>query len=407
MEEALSLESRLWAHARRAPNGEIVWPNPVHGAGGEAVRLRPHLYDGVAGVALFLAAVAYLTEPEERREHILACLAPLRRELRQLADGQGTARALPLTLGALTGLGAYIYSFLLMSRWLAEPQLLEEAADLSALITLETIAADERLDVMSGSAGALLALLVLDRMAPDARREGVAPLERALACGEHLLDRRAGPQGQPRAWPAQGRPLSCGFVHGATGIACALAGLAARTGEARFLEAAEEAVAFERLHYSPEHGNWLFSSDGSEPRFVSGWCSGAPGIALGRLAMLPLLDGPEDREEIAGALRTTMAPSDAPLDFLCCGEMGKAEVLLYAHQVLGEEGFRTAADGIASQVVSRSRDQGGQYRFFPPGDDRFNLSFFKGAAGIGYTLLRLARPGLLPCVLRLEWNGTA
>jgi lantibiotic modifying enzyme len=82
--------------------------------------------------------------------------------------------------------------------------------------------------------------------------------------------------------------------------------------------------------------------------------------------------------------------------------MGRADILLQACKVLGEDRLRVAAEDTASRVVLRSRERHGRYYWPGSGDRRFALSFFAGAAGVGYTLLRLARPSHLPCVLSLE-----
>jgi lantibiotic modifying enzyme len=399
LEEASSLEDQLLSQARRTPEGEVIWLHPRSFSEGvdQPVRLGPSLYNGVTGVALFLAAMEHVEPREGRRECILSALAPLRRQLRGEAGDQR------YLLGGVAGLGGYIYGFALIGRWLGEPELIAEAAETAALITPDRIAADDALDVMSGCAGAALALLALDRVAPEPV-QGKTPAERAADCGEHLLTRRIATDTGPGAWPCSGQPPRCGFAHGAAGIADLLARLFERTGEVRFLEAAEEGAAFEHLHYDPEHGDWpLLGVSG--PRFMTSWCAGAPGIALGRLGMRGLDGAGHVRQDLSAALRTTQAPADRLGDFLCCGAMGRAEVLLYASEISGEDRLFQASEEIASRVLSRSRDRDGFFPWLIPGSDRFAPSFFRGAAGVAYTFLRLARPLPLPCVLSMGIEG--
>lgn len=384
--EALALEDPILDHARKTSGGDVIWLHPAsfRGESPRPVGISWGLYDGVAGVALFLAALDRVEESDGRREMVLDTLAPLRRHLRQEP---------PLGLGGFTGLGGAIYVLALLGRWLGEPALLEDAAWLATRVTPDRIAADTALDVMDGCAGAALALLALERLAPQ---EGESLLARAAACGEHLLRQRVATDGGPRAWAPTGLAPMCGFAHGAAGIAFCLTRLHDRTGDARFRAAAEEGVAFEGLHYDPERGNWPILRAPDRP-FMTSWCSGAPGIALGRLGMLSLGAGPV-LQDLRAALETTAACPPSGVDSLCCGSLGRAEVLLRAHEVLGEEGLRHAAEAAAAQAVQGSRDEGGRYRpsgGFPP----FLLT---GAAGVSYALLRLARPSLLPCVLALE-----
>jgi lantibiotic modifying enzyme len=399
VDEALALEDQLLRQARRTPGGAVIWldPRSLRGTGARPASLGPHLYDGVMGVAFFLAALDRVAGTEERRDFILPALAPWRQQ-RERWGRQVEPR---FSLGGFNGLGGLVYGFLQIGRWLSEPELAEEAADLASLLTPDRIGADDALDVMGGCAGAALGLLALDRALPGPV-QGWTPAERAVACGEHLLACRASLDGGPRAWPARGgRPPRCGFAHGAAGIAFCLARLFERTGDRRFLEAAEEGVAFEHLYYHPEHGNWP-SPGATGPCFVSAWCSGAPGVALGRLGMLGRGADDAARQDLQAALETTLASSKLTGDSLCCGNPGRAEILLRAYEVLGEERFLRGAQDLASRMVARSREQDGRYGWFGPGDHRFAPALFTGAAGVGYTLLRLARPSFLPCVLALE-----
>ena len=96
-----------------------------------------------------------------------------------------------LKLGGGTGLGSIIYALAVMSKCLCDDRLLADAQVVAALITDDLIAADRQLDVMGGSAGAILGLLRLYR---DSHSGDV--LARATRCGEHLLgQRRVGPEG--------------------------------------------------------------------------------------------------------------------------------------------------------------------------------------------------------------------
>ncbi len=402
LEEAGLLEDQLLQQARRTPDGEVIWLHPKSFREGvtQPVRLGPDLYKGVTGVALFLAAMEHVEPREGRRECILSALASLRRQLRDLVASPETGGDPSHPLGGFAGLGGYVYGFTLIGRWLGEPELIAEAAGIAALITPDRIAADDALDVMSGCAGAALALLALGRLYPDTVR-GTAPVEQAIACGEHLLTRRVATEVGPRAWPCNGKPPRCGFAHGAAGIAYCLARLSELTGESEFRAAAEEGVAFEHLHYDPECRDWPLLGL-SKPYVMSSWCNGAPGIALGRLGMLGLGNSEYAQQDLGAALQATQTPSSRGGDFLCCGHMGQAEVLLHAYEVLGEEHLLQATEEIASQVVSRNRDRDGLYRWLVPGDDRFAPTFFRGATGVAYTFLRLARGFQLPCVLSME-----
>ena len=145
------------------------------------------------------------------------------------------------------------------------------------------------LDIMSGYAGAIPALLALARRCGRPEWLGLS-----LRCGEEL-ERAAVRTSEGWSWktidiPGQaGMRNLTGFSHGTAGVGWALLELSEATGEARFRSAADEAFRYERTHYSPEHENWpdfrdfLRPPGGNGPVFGTAWCHGAPGIALSRL----------------------------------------------------------------------------------------------------------------------------
>ena len=79
----------------------------------------------------------------------------------------------------------------------------------------------------------------------------------AVLCGEHLMEKRTHTESGYRAWRTlwAHQPLT-GFAHGAAGVAYALLRLGEATGDTRFLEGAEEAIAYETAVYSATARNW-------------------------------------------------------------------------------------------------------------------------------------------------------
>lgn len=395
---ARTVGEQLLGHARRTADGTPFWLKhglPVDPQG-KPLPLGPHLYNGAAGVSFFLAALGHALDDEELRKEASFSLATVRRRLVALVAAPRNAEQSQLRIGGAIGLGAFLYVLTRMSAWLSEPSLLAEACGIATLLTPERIAADRSFDVMYGSAGALLGLLALEKEAPAELRDETRLLERAVACGEHLLRQRVSRDGEPRAWPYNGGDPIPGFAHGASGAAYALWRLAERTGREDFLAAAFEALAFEKHRYSPEQRNWRNSPERQESLMVA-WCNGAPGVALSRLHLLGAPCSPDLlREELAIALETTANAREASSDFPCCGNMGRAETLLQASRVLGRPDLLQSARAIAAGVVTRALGQ-----WYGPGAEGANPAFFRGAAGIGYGLLRFA--GFpLPSVLTLE-----
>ncbi len=338
----------------------------------QLVCLGPDLYNGVSGIALFLAAHAAVTGHKSSGELALAGIAHLRKELKS----RNAARmARSLGIGGATGLGSIVYALTAMANILRDEALLADAQVAARLFIDDLIAADKQLDVIGGSAGAILGLLRLyrDTQSDDA-------LNRAIKCGEHLLSQsRVGPAGR-RGWSGQGSgPHGLnGMSHGAAGFAYALASLAAATARDDFAEAASECIAFENSSFDAERNNWPDLRVEGERAWTCQWCHGAPGIGLARIAMSKR--GATDSELLATDIRRALAGVErgwpGPLDTLCCGTLGSIEFFCEAGDVLGRGDLRELA-ARRMLALMQSATSTGDYRW-NSGDRKFNLGLFRG-----------------------------
>jgi lantibiotic modifying enzyme len=287
-----------------------------------------------------------------------------------------------------------------MSGFLGRPELLRVAASAAATVTPERIALDRVHDVFWGAAGAALGLLALhDETGDD------AVLDRAVACGDHLLGaRRADPQTGLRAWSCQEPALCTGFAHGSSGIAHALLRLSQRTGEARFYDAAIEAFAWERTVYREDIGDWPDMRDQPAGRpLLSSWCHGAPGISLSRLTGLFVLrpaDEVDVVEDLDRALTRTSETPVRPTDNLCCGNFGRVDILLEAGRVLENDSLVRQARSLAEAALRLAGQRGWLLPPSPEEDEQhMRAGMWQGLAGIGYALLRLADADRYPSPL--------
>ena len=385
--EADALASTLSAHAVRSGQSAawigLDWLGDSEVS--QLVVLGPDLYNGDCGIALFLAAHAAVTGDMSSRALALAALAGLRRQLR----GRNPAHmARSLGLGGGLGLGSIVYSLAVIAALLHDDGVLADAHGAAELITDDVVAADRQLDVLGGSAGAILGLLRLFRQtgSEDA-------LRLAENCGRWLLaqDRVGPPGGRTWASPVFGRPLN-GISHGAAGYAYSLAALAFATGNQEFAESGN------RMHRLRELDLRRRAPRVGRPAWHR---------RLG-LAMQVVLWGPRhrigaDRNDetcrcAAGVVRyrhrsgpdRCRAGWPSTTDTLCCGTLGSIEFLWEAGDVLGRRDLRDRATGQLLTVVQTARATG-DYGW-SSGTSRFNLGLFRGVAGTGYTLLRARRP---------------
>ena len=400
-------EERATAEALRIAHELIDASLPLAGSGRTWLvteRLRPHvpcrfgpadygLTTGHAGIAFFLGAVASAMDDPACRDAAFQALAPVREAVtRPDVDLVGS-----VGIGAGQGIGGIVYALTRLSQLLDAPDLLADAQAAARIVTPERIAGDTVLDLLGGSAGALLGLLALADATGDADA-----LERARLCGRRLLDARTQAPTGHRVWETVTPDrLLAGMSHGAAGIAYALLRLHARTNDADVLEAGQEAIAYERALYDAEARNWPDLRQDVQPAFWTTWCHGAPGIGLARLGGLGIWEDDQTMGEIEAALATTSAHAPAYDNVhLCCGLFGRLDLLAEVGQQLGRADVLQEALRRAWAEAERAR-QLGRYRLRLLDQGAPAPTLFYGMAGIGYQLLRLARPDALPSVLRL------
>lgn len=358
----------------------------------QLVCLGPALYNGTSGISLFLAAHAKVRDSGDSRELALAGISHVRKTLKS-RNAARVARS--LGVGGAAGLGSIVYALTEISKRLLDHDVLADALVAAELISDELIAADKQLDVIGGSAGAILALLRLHR---DTQSNNV--LKRAVKCGEHLIAEAQHATEGGRSWVGQGLGSQrlTGISHGAAGFAYALASLFAVTGREEFAHAASECIAFENSTYDPQRHNWPDFRSRGEPSWPCQWCHGATGIGLARLATFKHGGLNDERllVDIRQALDGAKQSSPTPVDTLCCGTLGNIELFCEAASTLGYDDLRQLASQRLQAVIEMGR-RAGDYRW-NSGTRKFNLGLFRGLAGVGYTLLRHI-DGSLPNVL--------
>lgn len=396
---ARSIADELVARAVEGEDHSLTWLDPVHLSpkGRRDRGVSYYLYSGSAGIALFLAAMAEEFPGQDYREAAESALLPI---INVFRDSQAKMLLADEGLGACHGLGGIVYALTLSSVFLDQPEYIRTARQVVEHITEERIELDQTLDVEGGSAGAILGLLALQDLCPED-----CVLEAALACGRHLLAQQQPGADAGAAWQSRQGDMLAGFAHGASGIALALARLGRLVNDQTLFDAVERALEFEDSLYDPEKKNWPVHlvdrrSGRQQSRNMSAWCHGAPGIVLARSGMLDSMPQLADDDRFRAALDTTLATSMEGPDHLCCGTLGRVEVLLITGETLGHERLRRAAESRAAMVIQRAVTSGAFRLAIVGGEPKAGL--FRGLAGIGYQMLRLARPDRVPSVLAFD-----
>jgi type 2 lantibiotic biosynthesis protein LanM len=362
------------------------------------------LYSGRAGIALFLAALYSAGGNRRYREIALGAARSIWRDWTAPGiDSDITAtRARGMGIGAGTGLAGLAYSLTSTGRMLDEPSLIDDAIRVSNLITPEAIDSDRAFDVIGGSAGVILGLLPLWKQTREP-----AVLDRIQRSAAHLIQHQQQRNGSAGGWmPASGcRRPPTGFAHGAAGIAYALLRAHEVLGDDGLRLAANDAMCYEREVFLPAEDNWPDFRSGSD-RPGGGWCAGAPGIGLARLACFSYDRNKESLRDLETAVRWIRARPPRKTNHLCCGELGNLELLLSAGRRLERENWVADAQRRGASVLARAPQSPSTGIAFQANvglcDSIFSPGLFDGIAGVGYQMLRLAAPDRVPCVLLWE-----
>lgn len=392
---AEAVGDRLDALALRGEEGDAAWIglSLMNERNWLLMPLAFDLYNGLPGIALFLAYLGRVSGKSRYTDLAAACLLTLQQNIEvQQATFKG--------IGGFSGWGGVIYALTHLGYALNQPALITQAHELVELIP-PLVAEDQMFDVMGGAAGCIGSLVSLYRVAPAPRVREVA-----VQCGDHLLA-HAQAMSAGLGWYSQ-RQAHCaltGYSHGAAGISWALAQIFALTGAERFRTAALGAVAYERSLYSPEAKNWpdlrRLGPDAQLPResFPAAWCHGAPGIGMGRLQSWPLLGDDSLLDEVNVALDTTLACGFGQNHCLCHGDLGNLEFVLQVSETFAADERLRERVSVHGSAVLKSINERGYLTGIPAGVESPGL--LTGIAGIGYGLLRLAAPALVPSVLTL------
>ncbi len=326
------------------------------------------LYQGAAGIALFLAQLHHRTG--DRLVARTADQALALAEAGAVGDGFYTGAG---------GVGAAMLSIGLMRD---DGGLVERGLDGIGRAAGRVTGTD----LLDGAAGLVPALLTL------ARNHGRADLhQQALRLGTRLLD------------SANRADAPTGFAHGSSGLLPALASLHLATGDASWADALTRLLHGERALFNPQAGNWPDYRDAGgqpsgKPRFGASWCHGAAGIGRSRLWLLaagaqdPALDSELDASLRAVAAVLTRPPGLEPPDFSYChGLAGMADLMLDAGLWRNRPDLVSLAAGIGLQGIERHAAPRTPWPCAIRGVGEVP-GLMTGLAGIGHFYLRLHDP---------------
>lgn len=364
--------------------------------------LDADFYAGSAGVAFFLAALYDATGDRLVHKTALGTMRNALATVRRIQPGA--------SLGFFSGWTGIAYAAIRAGRWLNNEEVMVEGQrllDAVANVDLQQTG----LDVIDGAAGAIPALIQLEREQPSPTLRSFI-----IRLADQLVS-RAERSAEGYSWntiPNSGNRNLTGLAHGVAGIVNALLEAFILTGDNRYRETAFGGLRYENAFFDQQQQNWPDfrmnnqPSTGQEapatgPACSCAWCHGAPGIALSRLRGYELTGHPALRTEAETGVRTTawqLTWEQQPNFSLCHGLAGNADVLLEASDVLQTPEWRQRAEAVGRIGQERYQKTGlwanGLYNDYQIPD------FMLGLSGMGYFYLRLANPAAYRSVLLLR-----
>jgi type 2 lantibiotic biosynthesis protein LanM len=306
------------------------------------------LFDGSAGVAIFLAALEKLGARGAGIPSAQDVLKPVRRFLATVLEGNAWRRQHTGEMDA----GLLIYPLLIL-RWLLDDPSLSELARRSAqLMVKKVFAEDKHFDIFQGTAGVLVGLVALHRAEPSAET-----LAAAICAGEQLI-----------------KPLQTN--------------IAGRT------------LALNRLYNLT--GDVRFRIESRERLMQDAWCKGPAGRGLSLLGASESSAKDQFQHELGLTLDAAGRLDETNADSVYEGLFGIVEFQLEFARRTQHPKFWQIAQESASRVTSAA-GQGAQYRLFSRLPARaYSPGFYQGVSGIGYELLRLHDPESLPSLSMWE-----
>lgn len=349
--------------------------------------LERGLYNGLGGIVLFLS---YLNKVTQKKEY------------KELAD-----KALESIIGvpifnrdfssAFFGQASDIYVFSHIARLYGDNDRIRTSIHKKMENIQNNVTNDQYFDLLGGSAGIIQVLLnVYEQF------DSEQALEIAQTYGDHLIKNKVAMDHGVGWTPDSSQVPLGGLSHGTSGIAWSLLRLYKLTNKEKYAETALEAITYDRSLYHPSEENWADcrTADTKAGDFSVSWCHGAAGVGLSRLLYLPYINDPLLKKEIETALSTTAAKGFGRSHSLCHGDLGNSELFLMAGLELEQPDHIHFAQSVGMNVIQEKQKRGNYltgvaHHIELPG-------LFLGLSGIGYQLLRLAKPDVVPSILTLE-----
>ncbi len=372
------------------------------------------MYNGTSGIAYFLAQLYPLVQEETIK-------TTLEGAVNQFISLYDRGR-MPLNFSFYAGKVGLAYTLVIAGQSLQREEWYKKSLEILRSLEKEELT-DAEIDVISGAAGSIPALLKLHAFFPNEH----FIKELAIKCGDFLV-KKAEHSAQGASWNVMpGKHNLTGYSHGAAGAASALMELAANTQNETYMELAHKGFEYERHFFDTQQQNWYdlrddsFNQQSNSYPCGMAWCHGAPGIALSRLKAYRLTRMEGYLKQTIIAMETTQRSIAQAVNMgmnsgvsvnagenfsLCHGLAGNADVLIEGAAALNRPDLLQQAEALGNYGIQKY----GKYNVpWPSGvndltgreNNQETPGLLLGLAGTGYFYLRLFLPGRMENILGL------
>ncbi|HEY3814634.1 MAG TPA: lanthionine synthetase LanC family protein [Caulobacteraceae bacterium] len=394
----LALQCAAWIEAsRQVSDRGVRWPaDPL-----KPESVEPDLYNGTAGVVVFLAELynstgdrRWMTSAEAGADYLMSEVA---------AQGD------KIDCGLYSGLAGIGFAVASAATAGGDARYDRAGREIIGRVKARTQAVgagvqwDDGYDVISGSAGIGLALLDAHRRWGDAEA-----LALARKAGLRLIECGHAAEGGTLWFPSASLKTNYpNFSHGASGVGYFLASLHQRTGDRVFLDGALSAARYlDAIATRKGDGTLIFHHDpGGRDLYYLSWCHG-PGGTARLFYRLHQTTGEQQWldwvHSLTRGLIATGVPEQRSAGYWenisqCCGDTGMGQYFLDLERYLHDPKARAMIERVVADTLQRRTQDAAGLRWIQaenrtqPDNRVAQTGFMQGAAGVGAFLLRLDR----------------
>ena len=340
-----------------------------------------YLYDGIAGIVLFLAKYLDRYQDSSCRQDVEKIYKLAIEKLKKYTDLRCEQNEVPepLATGLYDGESSIVYVYLILYEITGQEKWIKNAQKHFEIVA-KLLPKDENMDYLSGNAGAIVAAMKLYQLTGE--------IEYCTAAIETEKDlwKKGQRMEVGYGWKLKNLkyPLS-GLSHGNSGFLMAYVELYKMTYDQEYLKKIKVLLSYEDILYSEDLKNWIDLRDPDGRKTMCGWCHGAPGILLSRMSIMDILpDDKQIKKDILRAVSTLFHNEREKKICLCHGMTGNLLIMKKYLEKNPDDDLRQKYERQFSNLKEQLQDMRSLMV-----TETLNPAFMNGITGVGMAMMLL------------------